>query len=312
AHALIRDTLYGALNPDRRARLHLRTARALERGPVTDDLLPALATHYRLAGRRAAPEHSIDYAVRAGDLAQGSFAYEDAVTHWQSALELMEVHAVEPERRAALYEKLGDQLLVTDPGDERALLSHEKALALYERAGQAESATRVNFRIAILFSTIASERQDVPRALRHARAAAKSMSVDDRALRAQVEATYSCACFFSLQLDDALASSQRAMDELASLTLQTSAQHHQALPPEARLDVLRAVVYIHRGFCLAGAGRVSAGHALLGEAFDVAVRRNLPFFACIASVWAGMACCDQLDPVTARRWFERELAQPRS
>ena len=299
AHALIRDTLYGGLNPDRRARLHLRTAQALERGPITDDLVAALATHYRLAGRLAAPEHSIDYAVKAGEVAQAGFAYEDAVTHWQTALDLMEVHAVKADRRAALYEKLGDQLLITDPGDERALTSHEKALALYEQVGQIESATRVNFRIAILFSTIASERQDVPRALRHARAAASSMSPDDQALRAQIEATYSCACFFSLQLEDALAASQRAMDALAELDLETSAHHHQGLPPEARLEVLRAIVFIHRGFCLAGAGELSAGQALLGEAFEIAVRRNLPFFACVASVWAGMVRCDLLDPADA-------------
>ena len=96
AHALIRHTLYGALNPDRRARLHLKTAQALEHGPVTDDLVAALATHYRLAGRLAAPQHSIDYAVKAGEVAQAGFAYEDAVTHWQTALDLMEVHAVNP------------------------------------------------------------------------------------------------------------------------------------------------------------------------------------------------------------------------
>jgi DNA-binding CsgD family transcriptional regulator len=312
AHALIRHTLYGALNPDRRARLHLKTAQALERGPVTDDAIAALATHYRLAGRLAAPQHSIDYAVKAGEVAQAGFAYEDAVTHWQTALDLMEIHAVEPGRRAALYEKLGDQLLITDPGDERALASHEKALALYEQAGEVDSATRVNFRIAILFSTIASERQDVPRALRHAHAAAQSMSADDQALRAQIEATYSCACFFSLQLDDALAASQRAMDALAELDVQASSQHHRGLPPEARLDVLRAIVFIHRGFCLAGAGELSAGQALLGEAFDISVRRSLPFFACIASVWGGMVRCDLLDPADARRWFESELAQPRS
>ena len=227
AHALIRDTLYGGLNPDRRARLHLRTAQALERGHITDDLVAALATHYRLAGRLAAPEHSIDYAVKAGEVAQAGFAYEDAVTHWQTALDLMEVHPVKADRLAALYEKLGDQLLISDPGDERALTSHERAVALYEQVGDIESATRVNFRIAILFSTIASERQDVPRALRHARAAASSMSPDDQALRAQVEATYSCACFFSLQLEDALAASQRAMDALAELDLDTSAHHHR-------------------------------------------------------------------------------------
>jgi predicted ATPase len=73
AHALIRQALYAELNPDRRARLHLRTAEALERGTVTDELAGALATHYRQAGRLAAPERSIHYTVLAGELAQASF-----------------------------------------------------------------------------------------------------------------------------------------------------------------------------------------------------------------------------------------------
>jgi predicted ATPase len=165
AHALVRHSLYASLNPERRARLHLRTAQALERGLVNDELAAALAMHYRLAGRFAAPRHSIDYAIRAGEVAQASFAYEDTVTHWQSALDLMPEHAAEPERRAALLEKLGDQLFVTDPGDERALESHQQALALYEQLGYTDDATRIHFRTALLFASIASERQDVLRAV---------------------------------------------------------------------------------------------------------------------------------------------------
>ena len=106
AHALIRHALYARLNPDRRARLHLQTDRALERGPVIDEQVAALATHYRRAGRLAAPVHSIDYAVRAGETAQASFAYEDAATQWQSALDLMDVHGIDLGRRAELLERL--------------------------------------------------------------------------------------------------------------------------------------------------------------------------------------------------------------
>ena len=79
-HALIRHALYTQLNPDRRARLHLRTAQALEHGPVTDEQVVALATHYRLAGRFAAPERSIDYAVRAGEVACVSRAKRTAIS----------------------------------------------------------------------------------------------------------------------------------------------------------------------------------------------------------------------------------------
>jgi DNA-binding CsgD family transcriptional regulator/tetratricopeptide (TPR) repeat protein len=296
AHALIRHSLYTSLNPDRRAQLHLRTAQALERGPVNDELVSALATHYRLAGRFAAPRHSIDYAVRAGEVAQSSFAYEDVVTHWQSALDLMTEHGAEPERRAALLEKLGDQLFVTNPGDERALASHERALALYEQLGHTADATRIHFRTALLFAAIASERQDVLRAMRHLDAAATSVADDNAALRAEIEAVSTCTRFFRLRLSDALDASLRALDALA------------------RVDdeVLRVIVFVHRGMALAAAGELSASQAIIAEAFELANRRNLPFFTCVTTVWAGTVRCDLLDPVDARRWFERELALPRS
>ena len=154
-HALIRNALYAPLNPDRRARLHLQTARALERGPTMDEQVGALATHYRLAGRFAAPERSIDYAVRAGDVAQAGFAYEDAVTHWQSALDLMALHGVGPERRATLLEKLGDHLFIFNPGDERAVGYLEQALALYEQIGERDAVARLHLRLGLLLGASA-------------------------------------------------------------------------------------------------------------------------------------------------------------
>jgi predicted ATPase len=180
-HALIRHALYARLNPDRRARLHLRTAQALERGPVADEQVALLATHYRLAGRFAAPERCIDYAVRAGEFARASFAYEDSVTHWQSALDLMAVHGIDAERRAALLEKLGDELFML--GDARAVPAHEQALALYERTGQSAAAARIHLRLGLVFGGASSERQDVLRALHHARSAAAWVPPNELSMR---------------------------------------------------------------------------------------------------------------------------------
>src|SRR6185437_9342864 len=93
-----------------------------------------------------------------------------------------------------------------------------------------------------------------------------------------------------------LSASQRALDALA----------------EVDDDVLRAIVFVHRGMALAAAGQLAASQAIIAEAFDIANRRNLPFFTCVTTVWAGTVRCDLLDPVDARRWFESELALPRS
>jgi DNA-binding CsgD family transcriptional regulator len=296
-HALIRHALYARLNPDRRARLHLRTAQALERVSVTDEQVGALATHYRLAGRFAAPERSIDYAVRAGDVAQAGFAYEDAVTHWQSALGLMAEHGVDAERRAALLEKLGDQLFMSNPAGDLALAYHEQALALYEQIGQRDAVARIHLRLGLLFGNAGIERQDIPRALRHARAAAMSVPPNELSMRhAQIESLFALACFYSLQLEEALAASQRAMSTVAGLDN----------------DVARVIVYVHRGFCLAAAGELSASQALMAEGYEIANRLNQPFFGAMASGWAGRTRCDVLDPADACRWSATELAQPRT
>ena len=127
------------------------------------------------AGRFAAPERSIDYAVRAGDLAQAGFAYEDAVTHWQSALDLMAHHGVAAERRATLLEKLGEHLFIFNPGDEGAVGYLEQGLALYEQIGEREAVARLHLRLGLLLGASLTDRQDIPRALRHARLAAMSV-----------------------------------------------------------------------------------------------------------------------------------------
>jgi len=296
-HALIRQALYTRLNPDRRARLHLRTAQALEHGPVTDEQVVALATHYRLAGRFAAPEHSIDYALRAGEIAQASFAYEDADTHWQSALDLMALHGIGPERRAALLEKLGDQLFITDQGGERAAVFFEQALALYERTGQSDAAANIHLRLGRLFGGANSDRQDIPRALRHARAAAMSVPPNEVSMRhAQIESLFALTSFYSLQLEEALAASQRAMSIVAGLDS----------------DAARVSVYGHRGVCLAAAGELSASQALITEAYQIADRLNQPFFGAFVTIWGGSTRWDLLDPADACRWYATELAQPRT
>ncbi len=53
--------------------------------------LPALARHYQEAGQAAAdPAKAIEYSVRSGEAAQAVFAYEDAIRHWEAALEMLD------------------------------------------------------------------------------------------------------------------------------------------------------------------------------------------------------------------------------
>ena len=82
AHALIRKTLYASLSGPRRMALHRRIGAILEQRP--DPPLGELAYHFVAA----ADPRAVEYSSRAGRLALGALAYEEAVGHFDRALEL--------------------------------------------------------------------------------------------------------------------------------------------------------------------------------------------------------------------------------
>ncbi|MFI7707958.1 BTAD domain-containing putative transcriptional regulator [Nonomuraea sp. NPDC049480] len=83
AHVLIRDTLYDDLSRIRRARLHLRVARAIEEHAPGD--VAALAHHYAAAA--ADPAKVVRYARLAAEQAERRFAHHEAAALWQQALD---------------------------------------------------------------------------------------------------------------------------------------------------------------------------------------------------------------------------------
>ena len=90
-HALIRDTLYGELNPARRLQLHRNAAEALETvysGDV-EIHLTELAHHFFTAAPVGVADKALDYARRAGDGAAGQLAYEEAVRLYEMGLTLV-------------------------------------------------------------------------------------------------------------------------------------------------------------------------------------------------------------------------------
>ena len=85
SHALIRETLYDGLTKTRRVRLHRQIADVLHDlyGEQRDRHAAELAYHFFEARDF---DKAVDYSRRAGDLAIAVLAYEDAVAHFQRAL----------------------------------------------------------------------------------------------------------------------------------------------------------------------------------------------------------------------------------
>jgi DNA-binding SARP family transcriptional activator/CBS domain-containing protein len=94
SHALVSETIEAELSPVRRARLHVEVAHALisrhgrSLDPrVLDAHLPDISRHLAAAGPAADPAEVIEYATRAGDLADRRLAFEEEVIERERVVE---------------------------------------------------------------------------------------------------------------------------------------------------------------------------------------------------------------------------------
>ena len=88
SHALIQETLLDELSSARRARLHARIGQALEGlyGPDAEIHAAELAHHFAEAEPVLGPDKLVRYSLLAGEQALASYAYEDALTHFERGL----------------------------------------------------------------------------------------------------------------------------------------------------------------------------------------------------------------------------------
>jgi DNA-binding SARP family transcriptional activator len=102
SHALIRDTLYGALSETRRVLGHRRAGEALEavHAGALEPVLAELAHHFALAGSGGDLDKAIRYGSQAGVHATSRLAYEQAATHFRQTVRLIDALDGPDARRA--------------------------------------------------------------------------------------------------------------------------------------------------------------------------------------------------------------------
>jgi DNA-binding CsgD family transcriptional regulator len=90
AHELVRRSVIDRVSASRRAELHLRVARALEStyGSDPTSRLAVLAHHYAEAAPIGDREVAVSYSLQAAESAVASLAFDEAVGHLRTALEL--------------------------------------------------------------------------------------------------------------------------------------------------------------------------------------------------------------------------------
>jgi adenylate cyclase len=142
-HALVHEVVYQNLLLARRTELHERVGRALERsaGPHPERLsdLEALGHHWSLSSDRP---RGARYLVATGDWARAVYANDDAIRHYQRALQTLAESASGDAEAQAARERLADLLGLT--GRRAEALGHYEALReQIEPAGDRVGAARV-------------------------------------------------------------------------------------------------------------------------------------------------------------------------
>lgn len=158
AHGLTHQAIYGRISARRRAELHGRIGEAIEaRGdPATEP--SELAHHFGEAARGGGdPEKPIGYAISAGETALVSFAWESAISHWETALRLMDEHNADRDATADLHERI-ETLIFSTGGDNGVAIQHlERARAIRESLGQHDRAAQIGSRLERALSTHVGE-----------------------------------------------------------------------------------------------------------------------------------------------------------
>jgi tetratricopeptide (TPR) repeat protein len=250
SHALIRETLYETLSAAQRTRLHCQAGTALEEihAAELEPYLAELAFHFYQAAPTGVVEKAAAYAQRAGEQAMQLLAYEQAVSHYERALQVLELQPPGRAQRCELLLSLGDALWRAGESA-RARQRFVQAAQIARRLGAAELLARA----ALGLGHVRAETGVVDEVLVELLGAAlAALSAGDSALRARVLARLAIALYFSPSAEErrnslsleALAMAQRVGDR-STLAFALLARHFVLWGPasiEERLALATEVV----------------------------------------------------------------------
>jgi class 3 adenylate cyclase len=294
SHALIRETLYEELSTTRRVRLHRQIGEALEELDAEGNL-PQLAYHFAEAAPGGDVEKAISYASRAAERALAQTAYEEAVTHFERALQVMELDSTTSDgARCDLIIALGQaQYKSGDVTDSHA--TFDKAMDIARRLGDGERLGRSVLGRVEQF-TIGIVRDDEIALLEEALSA---VGAEDSVLRAKLLSRLGMAVYFRSQDEkqryatEAVAIARRLGDKetlaaslfnqlFGQITLWDVKENLRAADEVTRLaEELGAKELLARGFfALAGFslidGDYKAGYAAIDRFEPLAKELRLP------------------------------------
>ncbi len=173
ADIIVRDVVHDEVSPLRHRKLHGAVGSALEKvyAKKIDEHLGELAYHFLECGDK---NKALDYFLKAGEKAAKIYANNEAISYFQSALELLEEKEGKLQEKGHVLERLGDiQKLV---GEYDACMKYwGNALLLWKQLYEKGKASRVHRKMANAFW---DEMGDVKKAKEHHDKALKILETD--------------------------------------------------------------------------------------------------------------------------------------
>jgi predicted ATPase/KaiC/GvpD/RAD55 family RecA-like ATPase len=145
---MVRDVVHEEVSHLRHRKLHGSVGNALEKVYASnlDQHLGELAYHFLEAGDK---DKALDYFLKAGEKAWAIYAPNEAFSYFQHALELLEEHGDDLEKKARIIERLG--ILRSWMGEPRVCLQYwNRALDLWDQLGDEKNSARLHGRMGSL------------------------------------------------------------------------------------------------------------------------------------------------------------------
>ena len=323
AHALVRDTLLESLGANRRARLHLLAAEALE-DAYGDDLethLAEIAHHFLQAAGEGGAARAVDYAARAAQRAVGQFAYEEAARLYERAIGVAASLPADQPRAWQLAQGLGEACMRAGDVDGalralRAASEHARRLDDPERLAQtALASTLGTFSPGLLDPELVA-------VLEEALARLDALTPADAGRRATVDGL---RCRLRVQLALALYWSpyrerrEQLVDEALAIARAIYSGEAARGSQEQRVLADRTLAFaLAQGFVAVwGPDTVTRGLPISIEALELCQRTNDAELGMQVRLWRISLLLELDDPVRADEEIEafgttaRRLGQPR-
>jgi tetratricopeptide (TPR) repeat protein len=324
-HPLIREALYRGQKNAARIATHRGIGEALEKmysTSFTIDASPwpvekgklrrqAQLGHSNLAVHFAALAHhfregdlapkAIDYSIKAGKVAYVVYAYEDALSHWRTALALMDAQGGGDKKlRAQVLRQLCDNMMADLVGRPKRIEYLESAAQLFEEVGDDEWAAATHSELGNALSLgsffAGNAVRNIGRALYHFRKAQALLAGQpDSYAKAVFYVHKASSCQTAMRPKEGLEAAQRAM-EIGSQTEWETQWFWGALISSALL--------VYRG-------RLAEGLDLIRQVAQKGSDLDA-FSGSIVAETGGGNYFVLGDPREAQKWWEPELLLPRT